>query len=172
LLDEANYPETIAEVAAPFVGLAALVTAVQRSKGISADLEWIFISRLVERGLAAVAFALIPQLLHFLGYELQSQFHTLSAVLAVYFAVSFARPSTLKKVSNSGFSTVGMDLRVAAAAVMIPIRSLAAFRMFLYTAPGPYVLGCTWLVLISGVTFASVLALPPAAQQSAAVDSA
>ena len=172
MLDEANYLETIAEVAASFAGFAALVTAVRRSKGTSADLEWIFISRLVERGLAAVAFALIPQLLYFLGYKLQSQLPMLSAVLAVYFAVSFVRPSMLKGVSNSGFSTVGMALRVAAAAVMILVQSLAAFRMLPYPAPGLYVLGCAWLFLLSGVTFASVLALSPAAQQSAAADSA
>ena len=173
-MEEANYLETIAEVAASFVGFAALVTAVRRRAGTSTDLEWIMISRLVERGLAAVAFALLPQLVHFLGYELQSSFSALSALLAIYFAVSFVRPFFLRGVAGgvfSGvFSGIGLVVRVGAAAVMIPVQGLAAFQVLPFPAPGLYVLGCAWLLMLSGLTFASVLALPHAARQAAEPD--
>ena len=174
---ESGYLETIAEIAASFVGFAALVLAVRERSALPSEGEWIYIARLIERGLAAVAFSLLPQLLTFLGYELDPLLPTLSALLATYFVISFVLPFVRyrellgTREATMGQSRLGMAIRTFAAGVMIPVQALAAFQVLPFPALGLYVLGCAWLLVLAGITFsASLLTRPRAAQQSAAAD--
>ena len=169
---EAGYLETIAEIAASFVGFAALVVAVRQRSMLSPEVEWMFISRMIERGMAAVAFSLLPQMFTFLGYQPDPLLPALSALLSVYFGISLVLPYLRYVTSHTtGLSRLGIAPRSVAAATMIPIQGLAALQMLPFPALGLYVLGCVWLLFLAGMAFVTILALPRA-QQSAAADSA
>ena len=169
---EAGYLETIAEIAASFVGFAALVVAVRQRSELSSEVEWGFISRLIERGMAAVAFCLLPQLLTFLGYQLVPLLPALSALLSAYFAISFLQPFIRHGISHkrAGLTRLGMATRALASAVMIPIQALAALQVLPFPALGLYVLGCVWILFLAGLAFSTTISMPRDAQRSDAAD--
>ena len=90
-MEGSEYLYTVAEVSVAFVGFAAIVIAVRlRSKELD-EFERILVAWLVERALAALGFALLPNLLHYFGVPLETALPIGSGLLAAYFSTVFVR---------------------------------------------------------------------------------
>ena len=89
-MDGSEYLNTIAEVSVAFVGFAAIALAIRhRSQEIAGFREMVAV--MVERGLAALGFALLPALLYYFGMPAETSLPLCSAILAVYLLTTIVR---------------------------------------------------------------------------------
>jgi hypothetical protein len=79
-MEESDYLYTLAEIAISFVGFAAIVIAIRSRSGPSGEADSFLIKRIIDRCLAAIAFSLLPMLLHFLGATPERMFPHLSGL--------------------------------------------------------------------------------------------
>jgi len=156
-LNGSEYLYTIAEVSVAFVGFAAIVIAVRGdlSEGERQHVTW-----LVERGLAALTFSLLPMLLYYFGAQSRSVLPLSSALLAGYLLSILARNLLIVRagtLAKSSLSASGIALRLAMVGLMVPIQALAALGVLPFDPLGWYLFGASWLLVLSGILFATVL---------------
>ena len=156
-MDGSEYLYTVAEVSVAFVGFAAIVIAVRGdlSEGERQHVTW-----LVERGLAALAFSLLPMLFHFFGAPPRRVLSLSSALLAGYLLSILARNLLIVRagtLAKSSLSASGIALRLAMVGLMVPIQALAALGVLPFDPLGWYLFGASWLLVLSGILFATVL---------------
>jgi hypothetical protein len=159
-LEGSEYLYTVAEVSVAFVGFAAIVIAVRPRSGDLSEAERQHVTWLVERGLAALTFSLLPMLLHYFGAQPRSVLPLSSALLAGYLLIALARVLLAVRagtLAKSSLSASGIALRVSMVGLMIPIQALAALGVLPLDPLGWYLLGASWLLVLSGILFATVL---------------
>jgi hypothetical protein len=159
-LEGSEYLYTVAEVSVAFVGFAAIVIAVRTRPGDLSEAERQHVTWLVERGLAALAFSLLPMLLHYFGAQPHSVLPLSSALLAGYLLSILARNLLIVRMGSlarSLLSASGIALRLALVGLMIPVQALAALGVLPFDPLGWYLLGASWLLVLSGILFATVL---------------
>ena len=158
-MEGSEYLYTIAEVSVAFVGFAAIAIAIRhRTDGLD-DFGRMLVTALVERGLAALAFAFIPIQLHYFGLSSETILPFCSGLLAFYLLTVFIRMYFIfrKHTTDVPVGTVGRVQRLTIVGIMVPVQSLAAFGVLPLSALGWYLLGVTWLLVISGGLFATIL---------------
>lgn len=158
-MNGSEYLYTVAEVSVAFVGFAAIVIAVRlRSKELD-RFESVLVAWLVERALAALGFALLPNLLHFFDMPVERSLPIGSGLLAIYFMSVFVRilqhyrdPDIPKIVSGRG-----LQARMVFVGVLFTIQMLAALGLLPFGPLGWYLLGVSGLLVIAGGIFATIL---------------
>ncbi len=158
-MEGSEYLYTIAEVSVAFVGFAAIAIAIRHRSRSLGNFERLLVAWLVERGLAALAFALLPILLYYITGSSQKILQYGSGLLAVYLLTVFIRvyPVFRNRQTTVPIGPAGRFLRVAMVGVMIPVQALAGLGVLPFNALGWYLLGVTWLLVMSGATFATIL---------------
>jgi len=158
-MEGSEYLYTIAEVSVAFVGFAAIAIAIRHRSHSLGNFERLLVAWLVERGLAALAFALLPILLYYITGSSQKILQYGSGLLAVYLLTVFIRvyPVFRNRQTTVPIGPAGRFLRVAMVGVMIPVQALAGLGVLPFNALGWYLLGVTWLLVMSGATFATIL---------------
>jgi hypothetical protein len=159
-LEGSEYLYTVAEVSVAFVGFAAIVIAVRPRSGDLSEFERQHVTWLVERGLAALAFSLLPMLVHYFGAQSRSVLPLSSALLAGYLLSILARNFLIFRagtLAKSPLSASGFASRLAMVGLMIPIQALAALGALPFDPLGWYLFGASWLLVLSGILFATVL---------------
>ena len=157
-MDGSEYLNTIAVVSVAFVGFAAITLAIRlRSQEIVGVREMVAV--MVERGLSALGFALLPALLYYFGMPAETSLPLCSAVLAVYLLTAIVRLYRL--FFNLGIaadvSKTGAVLRLAPIGLMIPVQALAALKVLPLEPLGLYLLGVSWLLIMAGGLFGTIL---------------
>jgi hypothetical protein len=160
-VEGSEYLYTIAEVSVAFVGFAAIVISVRhRSGGLSEAERW-HVTLLIERGLAALAFSLLPMLLHHFGVPVRSVLSLSSGLLAGYLCIALARNLLLARTetlaAKLSLSPSGVAFRQVILGLMVPIQALAAAGALPFDPLGWYLLGASWLLVLSGIVFATIL---------------
>ena len=158
-MEGSEYLYTIAEVSVAFVGFAAIAIAIRHRSHSLGNFERLLVAWLVERGLAALAFALLPILLYYITGSSQKILQYGSGLLTVYLLAVFIRiyPVFRNRQTTVPIGPAGRFLRVAMVGVMIPVQALAGLGVLPFNALGWYLLGVTWLLVMSGATFATIL---------------
>ena len=156
-MDGSEYLNTIAEVAVAFVGFAAIAVAIRRSDKI-VDFRGL-IAALVERGLAALGFALLPTLFYHFGVPPATSLPVLSGLLSAYLLILFVRlyHRFFRSQITVDMSTRGAVARLTLTGVMIPVQALAAVGLLPFSPLGLYLLGVTWLLILAGGVFSTIL---------------
>ena len=157
-MNGSKYLNTIAGVSVTFVGFAAITLAIRhRSQEIIGSRKMIAV--MVERGLSALGFALLPSLLYYFGMPAETSFRLCSAILAIYLLTAFVRlyriffaPETSADVSSTG----GVS-RLVFMGLMIPVQVLAALEVLPLEPLGLYLLGVSWLLIMAGGVFVGIL---------------
>ena len=158
-MEGSEYLYTVAEVSVAFVGFAAIVIAVRlRSKELD-EFEHILVAWLVERSLAALGFALLPNLLHFFGVPLDRSLPFGSGLLAMYFLAVFVR--MLRHYRDRNIPVIvsrrGLLIRLVIVGVFLSSQMLAALELLPFGPLGWYLLGVSGLLVIAGGIFATIL---------------
>jgi len=158
-MDGSEYLYTLAEVSVAFVGFASIVVAIRQLSGDLIDLDRLLIVWLIERSFAALAFALLPPLLHHFGAPSQRILPISSGLLAAYLLVTIVRVTLLSRRHGSAFSLSGTGLafRGIVLFTMFPIQTAAALGLLPFAALGWYLLGVSWLLLAAGTLFSTIL---------------
>lgn len=158
-MEGSEYLYTVAEVSVAFVGFASIVLAVRHRSGTLVGLDRILISWLIERGLAVLAFALLPLLLHHFEIPTHRTLRISSGLLATYFLITSVRVSRVARHHRSHFlfGRLGGVLRLLIVVAMIPVQAAAALGFLPFAALGWYLLGVSWLLLAAGILFSTIL---------------
>jgi hypothetical protein len=158
-MEGSEYLYTVAEVSVAFAGFAAIALAIRHRNEPMDKLGRTLVTWLVERALTALGFSLAPILLHHFGFPIRQVLALCSALLSAYLLsvlirlfLHFRDRRAKKAVSSSGTA-----MRLLMIGLMIPVQALAALGVLPGTAIGWYLLGVSWLLLISGTLFATIL---------------
>ena len=160
-MEASDYLLTLAEVAVAFVGFAAIVISLrERSDAPSPDSS-VHLGWLVERGLAALCFALLPLLLGFLHVPPEVLWRASSGLLFVYL-VSAAYRSLSRWLRNSEtgnrLGTAQYYARFTPSLLVCVGQAFAAMNFFPSLRTGIYLLGSTWLLVLAAMIFTMILA--------------
>ena len=156
-MESSEYLYTVAEVAVALVGFAGIVIALRhRQSGLSGR-DRSLVTDMVERGLAALFFALLPLLLVFLGLGSASVWPYCSGLLAAYITVAGVRSIRARFVARAPVRPAIFYGRFGASGVVILVQLANAFDVVLTSGVGWYLLGVTWLLVLSAFVFTLVL---------------
>lgn len=136
-MDGADYLCTVAEVSVAFVGFASIVLTLRHRSGDLGEIDRVLVSWLVERGLSALGFALLPMLLIHFEVSLERLLPIGSGLLSTYLLVTVIRNTIYIRANPDGFSfsRFGLVFRSLVLTIMIPIQALAALGMLPFAPP-------------------------------------
>ncbi len=112
---------------------------------------------MVERGLAAVFFALLPLLVVFLGVGSASVWRYSSGLLAAYIIFAGSRSLRARMAARNPVGPAIFYGRFAASGLVILVQLANAFDVLLTSGVGWYLVGVTWLLVLSALCFTLVL---------------
>ncbi len=157
-MEGSEYLYTVAEVAVAFVGFAAIAIAIRlRSENLD-DFGRLSIEWLVERGLASLAFAFLPMLLYYFDVSSEKVLPLCSGLLAIYLLTVFVRMFNGRQ-AYAVLSDRGSVAPLVLVGAMVPVQALAALGVLPFGALGWYLLGVSWLLVISALVFATIITL-------------
>ena len=159
-MEASDYLLTLAEVAVAFVGFAAIVLSLrERSEGPAPDgsvaLGW-----LVERGLAALFFSLLPLLLGFLDVPPEIGWRASSGLLSCYLVYAAYSSLAERFRYSERVNPVGAAnyyARFSASLLVLISQAMAAADLLPALRTGIYLLGCTWLLVLAAMIFTTIL---------------
>lgn len=157
-MEGSEYLFTVAEVSVAVVGFAAIVIALVRRSKRAQVLEWLT-RQLIERGLSALFFSLLPILLMNFGAQSQQAFRIASGLLSIYFATVMIRVyNVLFRVDHGEqIGTTSAIGRLLFGGWMIPVQAFAALGLLPFPVVGWYLAGVTWLLVLCAALFAAIL---------------
>ena len=146
---------TTAEVSVAFVGFSALVGVFRGSQGQLGEIRMMF---MIELGLIALVFSLLPHVFAYFGVSLQQIWRISSGLLAAVFVQEIVRMVLeVRKLSDDGRRlqaprfTWAMVLGVGLVAVALAVNAIGWPSAPSFSV---YFLGIFWLLLNSSIIFA------------------
>lgn len=153
----------LAEVAVGLAGFSSVVIAFRRraSDGAWRPEDAFRFRLMLEAGLFAGFFALLPNAIAGLGVSEATLWPNLSAALLAYFVIdtihSFLRSRRMPAGSlHRGFASITILFNCVSAGIQL----LNVVDWLVPRGPGPYVFGVTWLTVYSGLTFYRLATAP------------
>ena len=131
--------------------------ALRNQRGGLSGLDRSFVTDMVERGLAAVFFAFLPLLLVFLGLSSASVWPFSSGLLSVYLIVVGVQSLRVRFGAAVVVRPAIYYGRLGASASVVLIQLANTFDVGLSSGVGWYLLGVTWLLMLSAFVFILVL---------------
>ena len=159
-MEASDYLLTTAEVAVAFVGFAAIVVAIRERANPLESSARLLLGWMVERGLAALFFALLPLLLGFLGVAEGLIWRLGCAGIFLYILSALVR-SIRAWLTDSGIRAlidpINYYLRATAIGIVGVVQLLAALGVGLTASVGWYLFGVSWLLVQSAMVFITIM---------------
>ena len=157
-----DYLYAIAQVAVALIGFSGVVAALQvRSSAEYSEQDAALLRLLIERGMVALVFALLPALLSLLMLSGQVLWFWCSTLLATYTLISFLRLVRRRAFYMFGHSRVRRWGFYAATFVALTtalvLQLLNAFAVLPNPGVGWYALGTTWFLVAGGMLFVQLV---------------
>ena len=157
-LEAVDYFYLCAEIGIALAGFAAIVVAIgQRNNGPADSVTSWYIEMLVERGLAAAFFALLPVLLSGLQLNtdliwlLSSGLFSIYGFFLAWRSLSFRKRSTTNDTEN--LSSKAFSVLMSAGIIMILIQILNASGYLINQSSWWHAMAVTWLLISQGYLF-------------------
>lgn len=158
---ETDFLFTLAEVAVAFVGFSAIVAALRQTDDGMSETEQNYMQILVERALAVVGFAMLPELLANLVFTDEQALKVSSALLSVYLFLVIFRSVTYHSSHRLVISIRTFWIRIAVS-ILVSISQLGNALDFNggYLL-GTYMMGGSFLLIAAGLSFVALLQTSP-----------
>lgn len=162
-MDATEYFYTCAEIGVALSGFAALVVAIgQRAGKETSQADIWYVGVLVERGLAAALFALLPMLLEGLGAGTRLNWLLSSGLFALYVISIAVRSLAMRKHVPAEELNDVMGSKVFLALLTVGllvagVQAVHASGYLLQQSPWWHALAVTWLLMSLGYMFMSFL---------------
>jgi len=156
-----DYLFTLAEVAVAFVGFSAIVATLRQSDDGLSENEQIYMQSLVERALAVVGFAMLPELLANLAFSLEEALRWSSGLLGFYILTVAYRSiyhhthHRLVIAFKTFWIRIIVSLFISASQVGNALDFNGGYLL------GTYMMGASFLLIGAGLSFVSLLQTSP-----------
>ena len=157
-----DYLYAIAQVAVALVGFSGVVASLQvRANGSYSSEDAQLLRLLIERGMAALAFALLPALLGLLEISVHALWFSCSTLMAAYTLVSFLRLLRRRPFGTAAQTPLGRWGFYVATCVALTtaflLQLLNALAVLPNSGVGWYALGATWFLVAGGMLFVQLV---------------
>jgi hypothetical protein len=149
------YLFTLAGLSIAFVGFSTIAIAfLQATERKMSILHFALVRLFFVNGLAAAGFSLLPPLLDLLGLPDVVIWRLSSALLVACLVTFFIAGFRLRRQAVEGPPPLGILINITVSLVVIVLLCLNVAGVFFTPNVGAYAVGATWLLTVSGLTFA------------------
>lgn len=162
-MEGADFLLTIAEISLAFVGFSAIIAVFRQAGGRTwSEFERLLIRAMIELGFAALFFALVPQILAYLGFPDPWVWGLSSASLGFfmlgYHANYLIRRHRVGGAAASPVRPTVLFTRITIGLLIGAVLLLSAFDILVPRGVGVYAVGVTWLLALGAIFFLVTLA--------------